>query len=149
MRAPDITYRFSLPIATSGPTLELFAKRTAFSNTNANIVANITGPAKDRIFVLTNLNLELIPGATQSVVRGRVDGRTPGGLVFSIANIHFAGTADERQEINWQGEIYIGGAGMDIEILLGAAQFSAGVASNTIEISAAGFVIPRGNVAPY
>jgi len=149
MRAPDITYRFSVPSDTGGPTLELYSRTLTVTASSAEFTATLTGPAKDRALIVTNLNVQAGPGATQSVTRLSLVGSTPAGASVAIETDMPTAVADIRRNLNWQGEVMIGGGGVANVILTASVVFSAGVAANFIVISAYGYVIPRGNIAPY
>jgi len=149
MRLPELCYRFLYPKDTSGPTFELDPMQLDTAAAAASQTITFTGPAKDRVFVLTNVQMDLTPGATQSAIRALLSGITPGGLAFNIVQESFLVDADERRQLNWQGEVMIGGSGVENTILTAIGQFSAGVASNALGVAVFGYVIPRGNIAPF
>lgn len=149
MRLPEIAYRFSIPPGQAGPTFELCPRLLNVSGTAAVITANVDGIPKDQVLCLTNLQATFIPGATEAIDRGGFFGTSPSGVVFNIHNEMFAGTADAREEMNWSGEIYIGGGGRDATIVSCVATFDAAVAVGSNIFSIFGVVIPRGNIAPF
>lgn len=149
MRAPEISYRFTTAVNTAGPTLELFSRSVTVAAADNEFTADITGPGVDRILCLTNIAVEAIPGGALSVTRMRINAFTPGGLEFAIATDAVPAVASLRQELNWQGEVYIGGAGVTTRILAASVVFSANTSTNNIRISVFGFIIPKGNIAPY
>jgi len=99
--------------------------------------------------VLTNMALDVVVGATQASNRVTFTGFTPSGLAFGIFREGFAEVADLRRGFNWQGEVMIGGGGIDERILSMSCVYSAGVAANSFTIGIFGYVIPRGNIAPF
>lgn len=149
MRIPDIAYRFSTAVDTSGPTVELFSRFQSVSASAAAVAVSILGIGMDRVLILTNIAVDLIPGATQGVLRLNVVANTPADLAFTITTEVFPGTADLRGAHVWDGEVMVGGGGVAEEIVNVAATFSAGVAANIAAVGLFGYVIPRGNVAPY
>lgn len=149
MRPPEITYRFSVPSDTAGPTLELYTRNLLVSASAASVTTPLNGPAKDRTLVLTNVSVQAVPGATQSADRMRISITTPGGAGVDLATFNPTAVADIRRDLNWTGEVMIGGAGMDNQIIEANCVFSAGVAANILVINVCGYVIPRGNIAPF
>jgi len=144
---PDILYRLARAPASTGPLIELFSVRATASSAATTVSANLAGVPIDKILILTNLSIDLAPGAAQSVIRTVLSGQTPGGLIWTIAQLGFVAVADFRQGFNWQGEIAIGGG--TGAALLSDSVFSAGVAANAVTLNAFGYVIPKANVAPF
>jgi len=149
VKPPDITYRLARPPASSGPLIELFTAHLGASGTSAGLQVLIPGIAMDRVLVLTNVAVVAAPGLTQAPLRIVVEGRTPSGVQFGITRQSVAAVADLRHDLNWSGEVMIGGGGTDTNIIICDTTFDAGVASNSMVISAFGYVIPRGNIAPF
>lgn len=149
MRLPDICYRFSVATDQSGPTFELCPRFLNVAATTASVVANLTGIAKDRVLCITNLQASFIAGGTEALTRAAFFGTSPAGVVFNIHQERFAEVADQREHMNWQGEIYIGGGGRDQTIVTCEAIFDGAVNNNSVIFSIFGVVIPRGNIAPY
>ncbi len=149
MRVPEIVYRLARAPASSGPLFELFSRRESASASSTAVSNVITGPPKDKVLVVTNMTVDMDPGAAQSVIRVVFSGVTPGGLVFQIAQVGLVAVADLRTGFDWQGEVAIGGGGIDNTILIADTVYSAGVAANATVLSVFGYVIPRGNIAPF
>jgi len=149
VRVPEIVYRLARAPASSGPLLELFSRFDVASATATSVTLTFNGPQKDRLLILTNISLESLPGATQAATRINVTVTTPAGLGYTVALANFLVDADERQSLNWQGELMVGGGGTDSAIITFTGNYDAGVASNQIQVGLFGYVIPRGNVAPF
>jgi len=149
MRLPELLYQLARSPASTGPLIELFARRRAQGDTSASVNAPMTGAAKDRVLVLTNVSVDLNPGATQAVERVVISAITPGGLTFAIAQVGFVAVADLRTGFDWQGEVAVGGSGVDETSIIVDAVFDAGVNLNTVVANVYGYVIPRGNIAPF
>jgi len=149
MRAPGITYRFNVPTDVAGPTLELFSRNANNADTAVSVAVNLPGVAKDRILFLTNIIMDLIPGATQAVTRASIVITTPAMLAFQISNDAFPVVADLRRGHLWTGDVAVGGGGVEVTTISMTGTFDAGVASNTVSVGVFGYVIPRGNIAPY
>lgn len=149
MRLPEILFRLSRAPGSAGPLIELFSRRLVATASSTAVTASLAGPAKDKILVLTNATLGVDPGAAQAFTLLKISGRTPGGLTFQIIEEGQAAVADLRDGLNWEGEIMIGGSGVENTSIIGEGVFDAGVASNKIVLSVFGYVIPRGNIAPF
>ena len=149
MQPTDVLFRLQRPPASSGPLIELYSRRLVASASSTAVGSSVAGVAKDRVLILTNVSIDLDPGATQAVVRCVISGRTPGGVTFAIAQTGFVAVADLRTGFNWAGEVMIGGSGVDNAIVIVDAVYDAGVAANIITINVFGYVVPRGNIAPF
>jgi len=149
MRVPEIVYQLARSPQSTGPMLELFAARAFSAVASTTVSALINGPPKDRVLVLTNVTVDLNPGATQAITRVVISARTPALFVYAIAQIGFDAVADLRTGFNWQGEVAIGGPGVDIRSIIVDCVFDAGVNTNGVTANAFGYVIPRGNIAPF
>ena len=149
MRLPEIAYRFSISPDQAGPTFELAPEFQTISGTTVSLTINVTGVPKDRVLCLMNIQVSLKPTGGEAVTRAVVLGQSPSGILFNIHQEVFAGVADQREEMNWQGEIYIGGSGRDGTIYTCQGIFDGAIQSNTVDISTFGVVIPRGNIAPF
>jgi len=149
MRVPDLLYRLARAPGSLGPLIELFTKRVDASASSTTVSSNLTGLAKDKILVITNITADLDPGATQAVIRVVIQARTPAGVTFAIAQRGFAAVADLRSGFDWQGEVALGGRGVDVASIFLDGVFDAGVNANATTLSVFGYVIPRGNVAPF
>ena len=149
MRFPEFLFRLARAPEATGPLIELFAFRVVRASTSTGFGVNIPGPAKDRVIVVTNVSCEVNPGATQAITRIVISGQTPGGLVFQIAQVGFTAVADFRTGFDWQGEVAIGGAGVDGNVIIVDSVWDAGVNANSLIASVFGYVIPRGNIAPF
>lgn len=149
MRVPDILYRLSRAPGALGPLVELFVRRQETSASATSVSSAITGVPKDKILIVTNLSMDLSPGAAQQIIRCVMSGRTPGGQVFAIKQLGFTEVDAFRTGMNWQGEVSIGGGGTDASILLFDSVWDGGANANQQVVSVFGYVIPRGNVAPF
>jgi len=149
VRIPELLYQLAREPASSGPLIELFTRRQVDSATNVNVTSVITGPPKDRLLILTNISIDLNPGLTQAVIRAVFNGITPAGVTFGIRETGFTAVADFRQGFSWQGEVAVGGGGVNSNILTILSVFDAGVAENFVAVSVFGYVVPRGNIAPF
>jgi len=146
---PELLFRLARAPASSGPLIELFSVRASSAGAAASHSAPLTGVAKDKVIILQNLSVDMSPGATQAFVRVVFSGRTPAGAIFTIAQRGFTAVADLRSGFDWSGEVAIGGGGVTFASILIDVVFDAGVASNAITSNAFGYVIPRGNIAPF
>jgi len=149
MRLPEIAYRFLYPKDVSGPTFELESVFLTGSGTAASLTVDMTGVPIDRVLCVTNMQVSFLPGVGGQFLRGAIFGTTPGGVVFNIIQSKFPGTDDLREDINWDGEIYIGGSGIDNPILSALGVKDDAIVSSTVHFSVFGVVIPRGNIAPF
>lgn len=149
MRFPELVYQLAQSPASTGPLLELFARRVRVADTSASIPVSINGPAKDKVLVVTNIAVDFSPGAAQQIIRGVFSGRTPGGVIWSLQELGFVEVDGFRTGMSWQGEVAIGGGGVDRSIIIVDGVFDGGVQTNTVTVGVAGYVIPRGNIAPF
>lgn len=148
MKAPDHTYRFLYPKDVSGSTLETFYRKqsqTILGDTSFTI----NGVSKDRILVLSNIIVELIPGLGQSATRLLVLLSPPGGITFNIIVDDYPIVADLDRAFNWAGEVFCIGGGVETPILQFNCSFDAAGVNNIGTATVCGYVIPRGNVAPF
>jgi len=149
MRVPEITYRFLYPKDVSGPTFELFTEFVQVAGVAAELSLVTRGIAKDKVLCLTNLQLDLRPSGGESALRGACVATTPGGVAINLVQDNFPSDADQRQSINWSGEVYVGGMGAANGSISATGTFSGAVQSGSLFLSVFGVVIPRGNIAPF
>jgi len=149
VQAPGITYRYIYPKDVAGPTFEILSREFNTATTAANITQTLQGIPKDKVFVLTNITAQLSPGATQSVVRMRIQGFTGAGATFDIFALNPLGSADEEHIGVWQGSVYLPGRGENLDTVAMIANFSAGVNANGATFALHGIVIPRGNSSAF
>lgn len=135
----------------SRPPRPVFGKTSA-ADTSTSITVDVVSGVdqhfprdRNEVLVLTNLTLELVPGASQNVMAGTVSVRDEG--LSGMANLLIAESRsdptilDEREY--WTGQVLlIGGR----HVLRGSANFDAGTNSNTLVMTWAGVIIPRGNI---
>ena len=110
---------------------------------------SINGPAKDKVLIVTNVSVDLDPGALQQIVRCVLSGRTPGGVIWGIHQEGFTEVDAFRTGMNWQGEVAIGGGGVDRSILIIDSVWDGGANANALTVGVFGYIVPRGNVAPF
>jgi len=149
VKAPEITYRYIYPKDIAGPTFEIMTRADTLSASSTSLNDDVLGIPKDRTLVLTNVAVHADPGATFSVLDIQIVGFTGAGLVFSIALVEFVAVADQQQTLNWQGEVYLQGRGIDQAILRLHSTYSSGAAANLQSFGLHGIVIPRGNAAAF
>jgi len=149
VRVPEIVYRLARDPASSGPLMELFSRRAITTASSASISVSINGPAKDKILVVTNISLDINPGALQQITRAVISGRTPGGVIWLLHSEGFTEVDDFRTGMNWTGEVMIGGGGVDRSILIIDSVFDGGANANAVTVGVFGYIIPRGNIAPF
>lgn len=149
MRAPDITYGYTAPTDTAGPTFEVVARTIQLSSGALTIDFNELQLPKDRIFVLTNVSMHASPGATQSVALMFVQIRTQTGVLIDIAREDFVLLANQFQNLNWDGEVYVQGGGPPASSLRLFGQFNADANANLLVASYTGIVIPHGNAGAF
>lgn len=148
MLTPDLTYAYRQPKDVSGPTFEVMSRQGDESDTATGVTFTLTGLPKDRMLVLSNVCILMIPGATQSVTALSVSATTPAGLVFDISRFNQAAATGSRSH-NWQGEVFLLGGGRGANLLTITATFDAGANSNRLIASIFGVVIPRANAGPF
>jgi len=149
VRAPGISYRFLTPIDTSGPTFQPFQQVFLLTGSVAANVFVVDTIPKDKVLVLTNAVLYTTPDATQWVVAAYIEGRTAAGQNWKIARLVPGLVAGDEEAINWDGEVYLPGAGNGNITVRIYIQFDAIVQPNTMACDVHGIVVPRGNVAAY
>jgi len=149
VRVPEIVYRLARSPGSTGPMIELFSVRGTNSAASTSVSVSLNGPAKDKTLIVTNLSVDINPGALQQIIRMVISGRTPGGVIFGIQQQGFTEVDDFRTGMNWQGEVAIGGGGIARSILIFDSVFDGGANANAITVSAFGYIIPRGNIAPF
>jgi len=149
MRAPEITYRFGLPVNIMGSTIQTIVRQISVADTATTVTASLTGIPKDKILILANAVLEGIPGATQGVTTMALRGRTIAAAAFTIALSTPVVVADQPIAENWSGEVWIAGAGENATTVELIGVFDAGVASNSVFMHLSGLVIPKGIVAVF
>lgn len=148
MRVPDIAYRFLWPIDTSGPTLETITRNISQASAASILDQTITGIPGDKILVLTNAFIAAEPNGAQGCVEMHMSVFTGAGSETIFAQ-RFPTTGTGAEEVlNWSGEIWMrgrdpGGASMRFH-----TTFS-GALANVMRGAIQGFIIPRGNVAPF
>lgn len=127
--------------------LEPFWVQRLVAQAAANLISNIILP-NDRILVLTNIAGALAPGAAQ--IARSISIQIVDSVRFSSANaivlqqdfFRPAPGAAQTVGFTWSGRVMLPpGATLQAN-----AQFDAGVAVNTLNVSFAGQIIPRGNL---
>jgi len=149
VRAPGITYRFTSPIDTAGPSFEIFSRHLQISTGLVVLEQIFAGLSKDRILVLTNVAVRADPGATQNVIAIQIQGITQAGLNFVIAAFDSLAVADQRETLNWDGAVYIQGGGDDADSVRVFSSYDAGAVANTMTVGLHGIIIPSGNAAAF
>jgi len=150
VRAPDITYRYLGAIDVSGVTLETIHRQADTSTAVASVTHTLI-PAipKDRALILSNIAIESIPGAAQTLTDVAVLITGPTGIAVNVARFAGAAAAAAREAFNWSGEVYVLGAGTGFTTLTVTAFWNAGVAANRLITSCSGLVIPRANIGNF
>lgn len=145
MRIPDLVYQYANPKDIAGGTLDIVSRELITATAAATITATILNVPLDRIFILTAISGQAIPGAGQNVSSMRVGYTADAALSppsYEIVVNAAAGAANVTNTAHFSGEIWIpGGAAV-----FGEGVFNAGVAANTTSFTLHGFLIPRGNV---
>lgn len=149
MRFPEIAYAFKLPTDVAGPTALILSKHLQISTGATTVEQFITGLAKDRVLVLTNVSIKADPGAGQSNLQIKIQGFSQGIENFNIDQRNFVAAADENHELNWQGEVYIQGGGPALNNVRLFSTYSSAVAANTMTVGVHGIIIPRGNLGGF
>ena len=150
MRFPEFLFRLARAPESTGPLVELFARSADItSNFATSLNLGVNGPAKDKVLVVTNMTVDINPGAAQQILRCVISGQTPGGLIWGIHQEGFTEVDAFRTAMNWAGEVAIGGGGVDRSIVIFDAVFDGNVNNNAITVGVFGYVIPRGNIAPF
>jgi len=147
VRAPDITYGFSVAKDTAGPTFEIFH---AIDQRSGGVSVDEfvqTGLAKDRALVLTNATVTANPGSSQLVVEMKIQIVTHTGVIVDLQVDTLNRTGGDDAFMNWQGEVYLLGGGDGADFLRSFAQYSSVTVANTTTVSWSGVVVPRGNIA--
>jgi len=149
VRAPEITFRYQYPRDIAGPTFEILARTFDTGLTSAtSLVLTLVGVPLNKILVLTNANIEAIPGTAQQIDEMGVQATTQAAQTWNIstAKLELADTIEAA--LNWQGEVYIQGRGNDPCVRMFGV-FDGGVNDNRLFCSLHGIVIPRGNAGPF
>lgn len=150
MRAPEITYGYTAPTDTAGPTFELFTRNESISGgASALSVLTFGDIPKDRILVLSNVALTADPGNAQFIDEMRIQGITQAGLIFDIATDIVVKAANIEASLNWDGAVYIQGGGLGNDSIRVLASFDAFANANLLAVGLHGVVIPHGNVASF
>jgi len=146
VRAPEIVYRFVTPTDTAGGTIDILSRVERLSVGTLQFTFTVDDIPKDRIIVLTNVALLCEPGPTFDVEELKIQGVTQTGQIFDIATDVTIGAADEEKSLNWQGSVWIQGAGDGNASLRATARVSANTAASAAEVAWHGLIIPHGNV---
>lgn len=149
MIAPDIAYRYTMPIDVASPTIELMSRGGSATGAATSVTAEVNGVPQDRILIVTTLGVKLNPGATQEVLECQIFGTTGAGANFVFSWTTYPETADKNESARFSGEIWIQGQGVDVTSLSILGVFSAGVNANSVSFGMQGIVIPRGNTAAF
>lgn len=148
MRAPEGTF-FLNERDRNGPTFEPFTRifqLASVVNPHEFLINNIP---KDRMLVLTNAHVRGIPQAALSVVYLLLQGNTQANMTFDIAVEFPEVIVNQARVLNWQGSVYILGAGSGQRTLRMVVNYSGAHASNTSYVGVHGIMVPRGNASPY
>ena len=149
MLVPDIAYAFTRPTDTAGPTFEILSRQQQLSTAAILVELFLTDIPKDRVLVLSNVAMRADPGSGQGVDELVIQGVTQAGLIFDIKTQFIDGANNIRFNLDWQGEVFIQGAGAGNTTLRAFALFSAGAAANLFQASFHGVIIPHGNVGAF
>lgn len=151
MRVPELVYQFVRPLDSAGPTFELYQRRQGPTLFNGiQLFQTFSGIPKDRVLVISNIQITAVPGGAVDVQAIHLRGATQAGRILIIEQLFFpvpASAGDSSRALNWTGEIALLGAGAGNETLSGIVDFSAANAGNSIDMSVFGTMIPRGNIA--
>ena len=149
MLVPDIAYAFSRPTDTAGPTFEILTRQEQISTAALLIEILLTDIPKDRVVVLSNVSMRADPGSGQAIDELAIQGVTQAGLNFDIKS-QFVDLANNiRGNLDWQGEVFIQGAGDGNTTLRAFALFDVAAAANLFQCSFHGVIIPHGNVGAF
>lgn len=149
MRAPPLTYRFSVQKDTAGVTLEVLSQTFRHVGSDNPAVLQLDSIPKDKILILTNAVLLALPGATQIVHAVSLQGQTAAGALFDIEVNRPLRVADQDETINWDGEVWIPGAGLGNPTVFARFQYNAVVNDNQSDLAVHGLLIPRGNTGVF
>ncbi len=149
MLAPDLTYSFRMPKDVSGPTFEILSRDASISDTSTTVTFTLDDLPKDRLLILSNIQVHANPGAAQGMDNIRAFGTTPAGQMFGIARLNEPVVAGLTRSLNWQGQVYIMGGGRGTNQVTIVGGFDSGVAANVITVGIHGLVIPRANAAAF
>lgn len=149
MRAPAITYRFTWPKDTAGPTLEIMSRAGSATVNAATITTTVAGVPIDRILILTNITVNATPAAGVSVSDIQIGAITQAALNFNLNWDEFVAVAGQARTANWEGEVWVQGRGVDVPLVNLFTRFSAAGALNSLSFGLQGLVIPRGNAAAF
>jgi len=150
MRFPGIAYSFMRGTDVSGPTALILSRHFQFSGGGLTVIEFFFSDlAKDRVLVLTNVDVESDPGNTQHVIRMKLQALAQGEENFTIKALNFVPAADEIKNLEWQGEIYIQGGGPGKDTVRVFTQFNTAVNANSMTVGLHGIIIPRGNLGGF
>ena len=149
MRAPGLTYAFTAPTDTAGPTLEIVNRTLQLSAGTVDIELLDLEVPKDRIFILSNVTIDSNPGAGQFTETIRIELRTQTGFLFGVANREFVQTVQDQADLNWSGEVWVPGGGQGTTTIRMFCRFSANANANFLRGEYSGFIIPRGNAGAF
>lgn len=148
MIVPDITYRYMTATDTSGPTFEILTHFETITSVAIAHVFTLTGVPKDRVLLISNVQIEMNATGTESAEHVAIFARTPAGATANLTQEQFPVVQAGTVNVDWQGQIFVGGSGADNTILQCNAVYDAGVLTKTSHFSVFGVMIPRGNIAP-
>lgn len=149
MHTPDITYRYTYPKDIASPTMEIMSRAGSVIDNAASITVPVTGVPSDRILVLSNIVIQATPGALESVRDLQIFATTQAGLNFVLAWRELVAVVDQKQTLNWAGEVWVQGRGIENTVVGCFGEFSGAHAGNSVSFGLQGIVIPRGNVAAF
>ena len=149
MRAPEITYGYTSPKDTAGPTFQILQRSSSLSTGLTAITFLELEVGKDQVLVLANAVIRLAPGATQAAQVAILQITTGTGFQVELRWEEFAEVADQNETLNWQGEVYVNGGGQGTTSLRFYSQYDAGANANTTSIAYSGLIIPRGNAGAF
>ena len=147
MRAPGITYAFTSPTDTAGPTLDVVNRHFQQSSADALIQFIIRDVPKDRIFILQNFSLLAAPGTGQGIFEMKIQGITRAGLNFTIATASPDPAATASFSLNGNPDVWIHGGGKGKDTLRVFGFFNGAVFANNFTVGISALIIPNGNVS--
>jgi len=146
VRVPEIVYRFITPTDTAGGTLDILSRAERQSVGTFQFTFVVNDIPKDRIIVLTNVALLAEPALAFLVEEMKIQGVTQTGQIFDIATDVTHGVADEEKSLNWQGSVWIQGAGAGNSTLRATVRVDQNTLASAAEVAWHGIIIPHGNV---
>lgn len=149
MLVPDIAYRFVAPTDTAGPSFEILSRQQSLSGGPILTVLTVSDIPKDRILVLSNVELIGEPGATQNVEEMKIQGVTQAGLIFDIDADVRSGSADDSRDIGWHGQVWIQGGGDGNDTVRTTVLFNSVTNANTVTVGIHGIIVPHGNAGAF